>query len=307
MAVARRMVGFVAATALVGCGAWMVASVAPSSTFGVQMEGLTGAPAAYGLAFEANIFAGICAVWLVVDVLYVSRERISNALVIRGLLGSGVLVSLTRAAALGAIVGMVVGAMSTRRTRRVASSALFVAGLAVGAVFLIGPTVPLLRPIAEKGSQLVDLDSSTSIVRRVSWDLAIEDLSGEELLLGRGVNTFGQYHEDPSRPTENVPGYLSNVFLQVVYDVGIIGTTLLVAGAAVLLRRLPRRDARLLGVIACAAIVGAATSPIWFANWWVLVGLAASAGQKVEPALELEDSRVTRQSHGAPIGSVGLR
>lgn len=277
--VVERLSSVVSLVAVVGVSAWLLASVDPSSTLGVQVEGLTGAPAAYGLSYEANVFGGICALWLVLDVLYVHRARLVSSAVIRGLLGLGVLASLTRAAALGALLGIAVGALATRRTRRVAGSVLFTIGLTAGGIFLVGPTVPILRPIAEKGAQLVDLNSSTTVVRRESWNLAIEDMSFGTTLTGQGVNSFGQRHTDPSRPSERAPGYLSNVFLQVVYDTGVIGASLLVASAWAIVKRSGAADVRVLGLAVCGAIVGAATSPLWFANWWVVVGLAATAGR----------------------------
>lgn len=270
--------------ALVGVLAWLVASIDPRSRFGVQTESLTGAPAAFGLAHEANIFGGICAIWLVLDVLYVHRPRLATSGLVRGLLGLGLLVSLTRAAALGAVIGIVVGTLASRRRGRIGASFLLAGGLTVGGLFLVAPTVPILRPVVEKGTQLVDLGSSTYVVRRQSWDLALGDLSLANVVIGNGVNSFGQRHEDPSRPSEHVPGYLGNLFLQVVYDVGLIGSLLLCAAAISILKRRWSRDRRVLGVIACGAIVGAATSPLWFANWWVIVALAAVPARRTEPA-----------------------
>lgn len=309
-----RLSSIVSLAALVGVLAWLAASASPASTLGVQVEGLTGAPAAYGLSFEANIFGGICAVWLVLDVLYVHRARLASSVVIRGLLGLGVLASLTRAAALGALLGIAVGAVATQRTRRVAASVLLMTGLTVGGIFLVGPTVPILRPIAEKGAQLVDLNSSTSVVRRASWDLALGDMSFGTTLTGQGVNSFGQRHVDPSRPSERVPGYLSNVFLQVIYDTGVVGAALLVAAAWAIVKRLRSADVRVLGLAVCGAIVGAATSPLWFANWWVVVGLAAMAGREHRasgsrvlrtPSLRVATVRTART--GRPVGQAPER
>jgi O-antigen ligase len=277
--------------ALVGVLAWVVASVDPRSTFGVQTESLTGAPAAFGFALEANILGGMCAIWLVLDVLYVQRPRLVASGLVRGLLGLGLLVSLTRAAALGAVVGIVVGTLASRRRRRIGATVLLTGGLTVGGLFLVGPTVPMLRPVVEKGTQLLDLGSSTNVVRRQSWDLALDDLSLGNVVIGNGVNSFGQRHTDPSRPSERVPGYLGNLFLQVVYDVGLIGTLLVGAAAISILKRRSSRDRRVLGVIACGAIVGAATSPLWFANWWVIVALAALAGRRTVSARTLLASR----------------
>lgn len=279
-----RLATLTALLALVGVLAWLAASVDPRSGFGVQTESLTGAPAAFGLAHEANIFGGICAIWLVLDVLYGHRPRLATSGLVRGLLGLGVLVSLTRAAALGAVIGVVVGALASRRRRRIGASVLLVGGLTVGALFLVGPTVPMLRPVVEKGTQLLDLESSTSVVRRQSWDLALGDLSLANVVIGNGVNSFGQRHADPSRPSDDVPGYLGTLYLQVLYDVGLIGTLLVCAAGITILKRRSSRDRRVLGVIACGAIVGAATSPLWFANWWVIVALAALTARRTESA-----------------------
>lgn len=279
-----RLAALTSLAALVGVLAWVAASIDPRSTFGVQAESLTGAPAAFGLALEANIFGGMCAIWLVLDVLYVHRPRLVWSGLVRASLGFGLVASLTRAAALGAVVGIVVGTLASRRRRRIGATVLLAGGLSVGGLFLVGPTVPMLRPVVEKGTQLLDLGSSTNVVRRQSWDLAIGDMSLGNVVVGNGVNSFGQRHTDPSRPSEKVPGYLGNLFLQVVYDVGLIGTLLVGAAAISILKWRSSRDRRVLGVIACGAIVGAATSPLWFANWWVIVALAALAGRRTVPA-----------------------
>lgn len=288
--------------ALVGVLAWLVASIDPRSRFGVQTESLTGAPAAFGLAFEANIFGGICAIWLVLDVLYVHRLRLATSVLVRGFLGLGLLVSLTRAAALGAVIGVVVGTLASHRRRRIGASFLLAGGLTVAGLFLVGPTVPMLRPVVEKGTQLLDFGSSTNVVRRQSQNLALADLSLANVVIGNGVNSFGQRHTDPSRPSAQVRGYLGNLFLQVVYDVGLIGTFLLCAAAISILKPRLSRDRRVLGVIACGAIVSAATSPLWFANWWIIVALAALAGRrKVPPHTPLPSRAPPAQAARSPL------
>jgi hypothetical protein len=289
--IAARLTALVAGAALVGVAAWVLAFIDPDVRLGVQTELLTGAPSAFGLSFEANIFGGICAIWLVIDTLYVRRASLYSSALVRGLLGLGVLVSLTRAATLGAVVGVVVGAVATRRSRRVGATVICAMGIGVGGILLVGPSVPIVRPFIEKGARLLDLESSTTVVRVQSWDLAIGDLTPGNVLIGQGVNSFGQRHQDPSRPDKDIPGYLGNVFLQLIYDGGLIGTAMLLAGAATIVKRLSSRDARVLGVIACGAIIGAATSPLWFANWWVIAGLAAVVARRSEASTRRIPSR----------------
>lgn len=289
-----------ALSASIGVLAWLAASLIPGTTIGVQTESLTGAPAAFGLSFEANIFGGICAIWLVIDVLYVERSAAATGTLVRVALGLGVVVSLTRAAVIGALVGLAIGAVANRRTRRVGASVLLGGLIIMGALLSVGPAVPALRPIADKGAQLVDFDSSTSVVRRQSWDLAVADLDLRGLIVGSGVNSFGQRHEDPSRPSERVPGYLGNLFLQLVYDVGLVGATLLGAAALRVLARLPHFDTRAIGVIACATVVSAATSPLWFANWWVIAALAAAASHQTRVRSLPSISSATQVPDSAP-------
>lgn len=300
--IVARLVSITSIVSLVGVLAWIIASLDSSFSIGVQTESLTGAPAAFGFALEANIFGGICAIWLVLDVLY-TRQAPHSRVLVRTSLVLGVLASLTRAAALGAAVGILVGSLADRRSRRLGASALLVGSLTVGGLFLVGPTVPMLRPLVEKGTQVLDLESSTSIVRRKSWDLALGDLSMFDTLVGQGVNSFGQRHEDPSRPSENVPGYLGNLFLQIIYDAGLVGVAMLGAAGLRIVRRLTR-DTRTLGVAACGAIVGVATSPLWLANWWVVAAVAALAARRRTPGAgwkrRVKPRRVRRPSR-APL------
>ncbi len=67
--------------------------------FGTQQETLTGAPAAYGLSFEANILASTLAIWLFL-ILTGSRSNRFRAVAL-ALLGTALVLSLTRAAIIG--------------------------------------------------------------------------------------------------------------------------------------------------------------------------------------------------------------
>jgi hypothetical protein len=76
--------------------------------FGTQHETLTGAPAAYGLSFEANILASTLAIWLFL-ILTGSRSNRFRAVAL-ALLGTALVLSLTRAAIIGLVLGLILWA-----------------------------------------------------------------------------------------------------------------------------------------------------------------------------------------------------
>jgi O-antigen ligase len=262
-------------SASVGVACWVAASTV-GSTFGVQSDSLTGTPAAFGLSYEANIFGGICAMWFLVDLLFVHRP-LRAALLVRVPLLLGVATSLTRAAIVALVVGVVVNAVMSPSGRRVVRRLSVPAGLLVVGLLVAVPAVPAVAPIIDKASQVTDLESATTKVRFDSWEVAARDLRPGSIAVGLGVNSFGQRHEDPTRPHESVPGYIGNVFLQLVYDSGVVGLGLLAGSTLVMVLALRRRAPQVVAVLAAGAVIALATSPLWFGNWWVLFAAASTA------------------------------
>ena len=123
-----------------------------------------------------------------------------------------------------------------------------------------------------------DLGSGTGKVRFDQWTTALGDLHGRSLLTGLGANTYGERHLDPTQPGR--PGYLSNMWLSVVYEGGLIGLALLVAFGGLLVWSLPARwRAAAIALGAAFAVLNVFTSSIWFMTTWLLAALGASVAR----------------------------
>jgi len=97
-------------------------------------------------------------------------------------------------------------------------------------------------------------------------------MSGARWIVGNGVNTFGQRHDDPTQP--GVPGYISSLPVQVLYDTGIAGVGLLVAFLVLVYRRIPvHRRSLAIPVAVAIGITSTFTSTLWFTTTWLMLAL----------------------------------
>lgn len=267
----RQGVAWAGLAAVAGLAMWSAAYLWGSSA-GVDQEALTRAPAAYGLSHEPNIFASTLAVWAFLALTVEGAGRVRWRRLAFALCTSAMAASLTRAAFVGLVVGMLVWALSSYQARR---KVIRWWGGAVVAAFALVVLVPGAgHPVAAKASALLDLDSETAQVRLEQWDTAVDDLDHLGWAMGLGTNSYSQRYLEPTRPSESVPAYLGNLPLQLVYDTGIVGVTLV--GATVMSALSPRRirDPRALGLGALYLVCASATSPFWFGTTWLLLAIA---------------------------------
>jgi hypothetical protein len=283
--------------AAIGCGIWVSARVV-GTTVGVQTDTTTGAPAVYGLSFEANIFGATMAL-LVMGVVAMGvprAARTGRAVYVLPIVG--LLVSSTRSAALGLLAGLAAWAVmsGSLRARGRILVGLVVAFLSLALVALIAPSVA--EPLVEKAAVAVDFSGGTGAVRAETWSIAVSDLSTTDLLIGKGTNSFGQRHRDQTQPQADRPGYIGNLPLQIVYDSGLVGALLLLVA---LLSAIPhgrigraRALAMLIVYLACAL----ATSPFWFASTWLLfaMGLRSRIRERSERAARRPAARARQDS-----------
>lgn len=144
------------------------------------------------------------------------------------------------------------------------------------------PTSIASRPQTEESQdslagKLHDFSPSSGNVayRRLVADIAFKDMTGWRLLLGNGVDTFGQRHDDPTHA--GVSGYLSSLPLQVVYDTGVVGAAILLGFTIVLLRTVRRAGLPVvLGSLTAFAVTATFTSTLWFSTTWLLAGCIAA-------------------------------
>lgn len=266
--------------ALVCCGVTASVAIATGvsahllgTEFGVSVESVTGAAAVHGLSHEPNVLGATLALWAFVAFTSAGYRQSRGNKVVVGLCVVGVLMSLTRAAALGLTAGVLVWSMVRGRpARRAVAHATGAFALLLAALWLAAPGVA--GPVFAKGGQLVDFGSQTGQVRVDQWMQAVDDLRGGAWLTGLGANAFGQHHLEPTIPQTPTPAYLGNLPLQVLYDSGVVGLALLGGVLASLLSRHRMRDGRAAGLLTVYALCALGTSPFWFGTTWVLAAVA---------------------------------
>jgi hypothetical protein len=294
----------VGAAAAVGAAAiaivlWGLSS-AGMIAFGTQLEPLTHAQAAYGLSFEANILASTMAIWLF---LILTGARSARFRVIAfALLGTALVLSLTRAAIIGLVLGLVVWALLEGKvaTGRVLRS-LAAAAVAIAVLSVLAPSVT--APFTKKIADAATFSSGTGQLRAQSWSTAVGDIHGAgDALLGLGMNTFGQRHLDPTVPELDRGYYLGNLPLEIFYDTGFVGVLLIVAAIATMRPLRREHPGRAVGLIVIYVICSITTSAFWFGSTWLLIAMALHRRHSRQPARE---PRVQSRPAGA-LADAGL-
>ena len=166
---------------------------------------------AVGLMYEPNLFGSQCALALALLVLLIDRVNRRYFAVACTLLTAGLVLSLTRAAMIGAVLGVALVLVGRSRQsgrgnpinrRRV--------------MRLVGALIPMVVLVIalSAGSAVIsrlqnatNLSSGTGQYRVDTWSEARSDLGlGPSLIIGLGTNSFGQRHENPY--LEGTPAFL---------------------------------------------------------------------------------------------------
>lgn len=247
--------------------------------WGLQYDHVTGSMAIKVWAFESNILSSTLAMWTTLlvahwDLPVTPPQRwLWGASV--GFGAAGCLVALSRSGAAAMAVGIatvvLVHWMSSGHRR---SRSLMFIGLGG-----VAATVSLLSPhVVSKVKRLFEFSSSTGFVRAETWRTALSDLGElDAWVLGLGLNSFGQRHlwlTDTGQP-----GYISNFFIQVLYDGGLVASGLVLLGAVGLIYRAARwrhlvDPAPIMGWGSVFAVASIATSTVWLGSTWVAFALA---------------------------------
>lgn len=244
--------------------------------FGLQPDPAYGGYAAYVTVLEANILAGLVVLVTLLVFTPAGRE-VSDALKYTLLTLAPVvaLATHTRTALIALAIGVLL--LSIRfagqptRVNRVYVCALAVVSSVVLAV------ADLSSGGLQKFTDLINLETGTGGYRRITWELALSDLYAESAwITGLGTNSFEQRHIDFSRPQLMEPLYLSNIFMQIVYDSGVLGAFILSLMAVVAIRA--SRSFSFVAVVAGYLVLAAATSVLWLAQTWILVGVMMGYG-----------------------------
>ena len=244
------------------------------TTIGVQLDPPFG-HAAYVLSYEANTLASSIAIWAVVAALVRwPRRGIQYALQLLAI--AGIVATHTRAALIGYVGAMALIAVWRRWLPiPVLATIGVVAASLVFVVPLVTPSAPsTLQPVVSKFSHALDFKSGNGLLRVRSWKFAAADMKGSAYFLGLGTNSYGQRHLFTTAPGTTIPGYLGNLPLQIMYDVGILGVVLLAFVVAVVARATSSITWIALGFVYLTCSI--ATSIFWFSLTWILIALALS-------------------------------
>jgi hypothetical protein len=248
---------------------WL-AYVGAGSVLGTQGGYNSGGRAVFALSWEANVLASTLAVWGFVglssrDASVQRLARIGAPLAI-----AAIAVSYTRSAVIGLALGLIVWTASGDHLA--ARKVIRLAAMTLGAVVVLGFVHQVATPVEKRFAKLLALNSGTAAFRMDSARTASNDLKGIDLVVGRGAESFGQLHSDPTRPGQ--PRYIGELPVQILYDSGLIGFVLLAAALASLRPFARKHTGRALGLLVVYLVAATATSPFWFGWTWILIGLA---------------------------------
>lgn len=249
----------------------------------IQIDPITNHATTYATMWEANIFGSFEMVVFSLALSQVLAAFGSGrradwrlwALVIALL---SLLISFTRAAWLGALLAVVYQVFRARHDLRLDARTLklMAAGAAaIGLLFMIGAGSTLMSRALSVG----ELNAGSFAFRLIRYQHAIEGFVSSPLL-GLGTNSFGQRFIDLSQGPD-ARDYLPSLFLQALYDTGILGFAVMIGFFAALfrgLRQIRRRAVTVEGrcwAAGCTATLAAilvayqTTSAYWFGFSWV--------------------------------------
>lgn len=251
----------------------------------IQIDPITNHVTTFSTMWEANIFGSFEMMVASLAFMRLSMEPPGTRRarwLLYGLLVSllALLISFTRAAWLGAMVALGLQMVQARggiRLGRRLWVLLAALGVAIGAVFALGAG----RTFILRALSLNEVSSGSFAYRLIRFGMAYQGFF-DSPWLGNGTNSFGQRFLDPSQ--NFAPDYLPSLFLQALYDSGLIGFGILMALFGVFLVGLWRRRlaadpstramATGLGATLVAMLIAyQTTSAFWFGYTWVLLGL----------------------------------
>lgn len=225
----------------------------------------------HGLSFESNILASQALFWIFVEILYKTQPHRNISIY---LLVIVILLSQTRAAILCLVILLLAEVF---RSALKAPIGLIQLILVISAFLLLATmNIDQISKRYDENSfqgrilRLVDVNSGTALYRQRVIDIAIEDIRNSRVqiqILGSGTNSFKQHHEIDISKVES--GYISSLWVQILYDSGFIGLIFFIGFFFNLIRvnasRLFIAKTFYLSIFICASL----TNMIWFAYLWI--------------------------------------
>jgi O-antigen ligase len=304
-ALLRRLLWAAIAGSAIGIAAFVLASagldIGGAEVSRLAAERLTQAYGAYGVMVEPNIFGSFTGAMLVLSIVLVAglprdgsaAREIRLAWWAAGTSAIGLVLSFTRAAWLGALVGLVcclvaIGRLSTRQWRRRAFGVPLGVAAAVVLALLVAPGEAgnLLR---FKLSNLVNLQSQTAVLRLLTYSMALDQTTAHPII-GWGTFTFAPLTAQGAdfQQFENWKNlWIGNFALLALHDTGIVGLVLwggmlwsvIARGirAAAVLRTIDQQASihatALVGAVISLLIPFLATTGFSLGYPWILIGL----------------------------------
>ncbi|MGH7617850.1 MAG: O-antigen ligase family protein [Gemmatimonadaceae bacterium] len=238
----RRILWAAIAGSAIGIGAFVLASLGLSAggaeVSPLAAERLTRAFGAYGVMVEPNIFGSFTAATLVLSVVLLAglprdgsaTSELKLAGWAAGLSAVGLVLSFTRAAWLGAILGLLCCAAAagrgwTRRSGRLIKPLVAVATIVLLLLLAPGSAGALFR---FKLLNLVNLQSQTAVLRLVTYSMAL-DQTIVHPIIGWGTFTFAPLAAQGTdfQQFENWKNlWIGNFALLALHDTGAVGLVL---------------------------------------------------------------------------------
>ena len=253
---------------------------------------------AYGTLWEPNVLGAICGAGAVAWT-YLGRRHFRHAWIGIGLCLGATIVSFTRFAWIAVAFLLVLSlVLPLRRQIDLRSFGLSIAlavviGAAVIAADRLGdyyPQQPAVSgasaPPPPKSSRILGVVGNNVDVlgRLYQFESVFADVGGRplQLLLGGGVDSFGERHTN-----SGVPQHLANLELTIVNDTGALGLLVFAAFVCAITRSAwrTRSDPTVVGLSAMVlviAITNTSTETLELMITWLLIGLLLAAVQAAE-------------------------
>jgi hypothetical protein len=281
-----------------GVGGWVL-EMTTGITIGLDLSPDLGLRAR-GVSWEPNILAGVAAMWTLILLTQQRRLRTDQWLFI-ALAVAAIPLTGTRAALVAVAAGLAIFLlrMGARVLRFIPIALAGVVALSVIQVALPATYFSMTDKFGDLG-----FTNQTASYRLNSWGTAVQEMSWTDWLTGKGTNSFGLRHFDPTHPGERLPYYLGNLPLATIYDVGLVGFAVLAAAVLMLaMRKGPDRHlARRVAAVVTFLLLSIGTSPFFFSMYWLFMALAlarpkVTASVAVGPPSSIDGQRRL----GAPV------
>lgn len=234
---------------------------------GMQVDPTYGGVALYVSVFEANIYAGLIAIWSLIAMTQhgVYAGNITHRIIL-WVTPIALVLAQTRTALVAWLIGVIL-------INRKSISLLVISTYSFLLLLLINVLVDLTSKIPigfQKFKFLFNFSEGNGLYRQNARKTALGDLnSPADWLTGLGFNSFGHRHLDPT--LHGVPWYLGDVTLQVIYGGGLMSFGLIAFLTFKVFFSL--KSFNVFVLFLSWYTLGTSTSTLWLIQTWIYVGL----------------------------------